>query len=168
MPETVTLAEPQKTNGAVQRFDPFGLLDTLQQEFEAVWRRPFFVGTGPWPVVFPAITSRAAHMPRLDMYEKEGTLIVKAELPGLRKEDVEVEIVEGDLVIKGTHAVEKEVKESHYYRMERAYGTFYRRLPLPFEVTAEQITAMLTDGILEVKIPKPVTTAPPTTKVPVA
>jgi HSP20 family protein len=82
-------------------------------------------------------------------------LIVKAELPGLKKEELEVELEDGDLVIKGERQSEKEVQNSAFYRTERIYGRFYRRVPLDFEVTPEQITATLTDGVLEVILPIP-------------
>jgi HSP20 family protein len=76
--------------------------------------------------------------------------------------------VANHVVIKGQATAEKEVKESAYYRMERTYGNFYRRLPLPFEVKPEQIAATLTDGVLEIQIPKPVAAKPATTTIPVA
>jgi HSP20 family protein len=91
----------------------------------------------------------------LNVFEKEGMLIVTAELPGLRKKEVEVELDDPDLVIRGERQSEKEVQDSAFSRTERIYGRFYRRVPLDFEVTPEQITATLTDGVLEVLIPIP-------------
>ncbi len=91
----------------------------------------------------------------------------KAELPGLTKEDVQVEIDSGYLVIKGESKAETGAKEASYYRLERSFGSFYRRLLLPFDVTPEQIKATLTDGVLEVQIPKPLETKPEVRKVPV-
>jgi len=104
---------------------------------------------------------------RMDVYEQNGALVLKAELPGLNKEDVQVEIYNGNLVIKGESKTAKEATEEAYYRTERTFGSFYRSLVLPWEVTPEQITATLTDGVLEVRIPKPVATAPEAFKVPV-
>jgi HSP20 family protein len=80
--------------------------------------------------------------------------VVKAELPGLKKEDVTVEIDGEDLVIKAEAKTESEVKEEGYYRMERSTGSFYRRMPLPAGTTPEQIEATLKDGVLEVRVPK--------------
>jgi HSP20 family protein len=88
--------------------------------------------------------------------------VVKAELPGAKKEDIEVTLDQGDLVIRGQKKAETEVKEEHYYRMEQSYGSFYRRLALPFETTAEQIKATYAEGILEIRIPKPTTEVQPT------
>jgi HSP20 family protein len=110
---------------------------------------------------------RDAFAPKTDVYEKRDTLVIKAEMPGMKKEDVQVEILDRALVIKGKTAAEKEVKEAAYYRMERASGTYYRRLPLPFEVKPEQVTATLSVGVLEIHIPKPMTIARAATTVPV-
>jgi HSP20 family protein len=93
--------------------------------------------------------------PSSDVYEKDGELVVKAELPGVQKQDIDVSVENGDLVIKGERKGEEEVKEDNYYRMERFSGTFYRRFPLPEGVDAERITADYTDGVLEIHVPKP-------------
>ena len=76
-----------------------------------------------------------AYAPRMDVCEKDDTLVFKAELPGLKKEDVQVEIHDGALMIKGESKAETEVKEEAYYCTERTFGSFYRSPPLPWEVT---------------------------------
>jgi HSP20 family protein len=121
------------------------MLETLQREMERFWRG--------WSPLAP--TTILPFVPRLDVFEKEGMLIVNVELPGLKKEEVEVELDDGDLVIKGERQSEKEVQDSAFYRTERIYGHFYRRVPLDFEVSPEEITATLTDGVLEVTLPLP-------------
>lgn len=68
-------------------------------------------------------------------------------------------------MIRGERHAESEVKEEDYYRAERSYGSFYRRLPLGFEVAADQITASYTDGVLEVQVPKPTPESPKATKI---
>ncbi len=105
--------------------------------------------------------------PRLDVYEQDGYLVVKADVPGAKKEDVRVELDDGDLVIQGETRTENEVKEDQYYRMERRLGRFYRRVPLPFEVKAEDVQATMNDGVLEVRIPKPTEAKSPGTPIPV-
>jgi len=97
----------------------------------------------------------AAGMPRVDVFERNGDLVVKAELPGIKKEDVDLEIESGDLILRAERREEREVKDENWYRMERSYGQLYRRLPLPEGVQTDQIRAALTDGVLEVTIPKP-------------
>jgi HSP20 family protein len=96
-----------------------------------------------------------ANMPRVDVFEREGKLVVKAELPGVNKEDIDLQISDGDLVLRAERREEREVKEENWYRMERSSGSLYRRLPMPEGVQADQIQAALTDGVLEVTIPKP-------------
>jgi HSP20 family protein len=93
--------------------------------------------------------------PSADIYEKGGNLIVKAELPGVSKEDVEVTVDNGDLVIQGERHADDEVDDENYYRMERFSGSFYRRFTLPEGVDEDQITAEFKDGVLEVRVPKP-------------
>ena len=92
-------------------------------------------------------------MPRIDVFEKEGELILKADLPGVPKENIKVTVEEGCLVIAGDRKEEKEVKEDNFYRMEREYGSFYRRMPLDFEVDPNLIKATYKEGVLEVKVP---------------
>jgi HSP20 family protein len=96
-----------------------------------------------------------AEVPRVDVVEKDNTMVVTAELPGVMKDDVHVEVRDGALVIHGETRSEHEDKDHDYVRMERSYGSFYRRIPLDFDVTPDQITATLKDGVLEVRIPEP-------------
>ena len=93
---------------------------------------------------------------------------MKADLPGLKNEDVQVELDDDGLVIRGASKAESEVKEENYYRMERSLGTFYRRLPLPFQVTPDQIQATMRDGVLEVRIPRPAEKKAEAKRIPVA
>ena len=164
MPEQTTTPEA-KTNGAIRRWDPFELFQGFQQEMERFW--PHF----PFPfATMPAATPAkgTSYMPRMDVFEKDNTLVYKAELPGLKREDVQVELDNGYLVIRGESKAEQEVKEDAFYRMERNYGSFYRAVAVPFEITPEQVKATLTDGVLEVQIPKPADTKPQAKTIPVA
>jgi len=160
------LAPEKKTSGTVRRWDPAELFQTFQQEMERFWPRAFAFPFGAMPA--PTAPTGTTYMPRMDVYEKDNALVFKAELPGLKKEDVHVEIDNGYLVIRGETKAEQEVKEDAYYRMERTYGSFYRSVPVPSDVSPEQIKATLEDGVLEVQVPKPVETKPKATKIPVA
>jgi HSP20 family protein len=93
-------------------------------------------------------------MPSLDVYEEEDSVVVKAELPGMKKEDVEVNLAGETLTIKGEKKDEKEVKEDNYYRRERSYGSFLRSVGLPCEVKSDEIKASFKDGVLEIRMPK--------------
>ena len=163
-----SIAPVKKTNGTLRRWEPFHMFGALQADLERFWHPPFSFMKGPLPTFFrPPSTGGMTFAPRMDVYEKDGALVLTAELPGLKKEDVQVEIYNGNLVIKGESKATKEIKEEAYYRTERTFGSFYRSLPLPWEVTPEQIKATLTDGVLEVQIPKPVAATPEAIKVPV-
>lgn len=93
-------------------------------------------------------------MPALDVFEKEDKFVVKAELPGMKEDDIDVSVVGDTLSIKGEKKTETEVKEEDYYRCERSYGTFYRSIPIPSNVDANKIEASFDDGVLEVALPK--------------
>ena len=161
MAETATA--PVKTgNGKVHRPDPFEMFETFQDEMARLWGQTWPFGSWPLPrKAAQTTTGTALWAPRVDVFEKDGDLVVKAELPGAKKEDIEVTLDQGDLVIRGQKKAETEVKEEHYYRMEQSYGSFYRRLALPFETTAEQVKATYAEGILEIRIPKPTAETPP-------
>jgi HSP20 family protein len=105
--------------------------------------------------------------PRVDVFEKNGEVVVKAELPGVKKEDVKVSIQDDDLLIEGERQAEKEVKEQDYYRVERAYGAFYRRLPMPAGVPADKVKVSFTDGVLEIRIPKSAQAEPKAHRIPI-
>jgi HSP20 family protein len=93
--------------------------------------------------------------PAIEVSEREGNYVVHAELPGLKPEDVKVEIGEQGLVIEGERKFNKETNEGGVRRTERQYGRFYRNIPLPDGVNPEQVKANFQDGVLEVQIPVP-------------
>ncbi len=110
---------------------------------------------------FPALWREEAWMPDMDVFDREGKTVMRLDLPGIRREDIEVEVQGDTLVIRGHREEEKEVKEEHYYCAERATGEFSRAITLPEGVLAESIDATYQDGILEVVIPKPAATETP-------
>jgi HSP20 family protein len=148
-----TMQRADTTNGGLRRRDPMDFFTALQQDMERYLQFPF--GFGPVLPVQRDGGRRSTFLPRMDVYEKDNTLIFQAELPGLKKDDVRVEIDDGDLVIRGEARTQDQVKDDAYHRTERTYGSFYRRVPLPGDVKPEQVTAKLADGVLEVTIPKP-------------
>jgi len=91
--------------------------------------------------------------PALEVFEKGNELFVKAELPGLKKEDVTLDITDSELTIKGERKMEKEEKEKGYYRTELSYGSFYRSIPLPEGAKIDLAKATMKDGVLEVRLP---------------
>ena len=89
------------------------------------------------------------------MFERDNRLITKIDLPGMKKEDVKVEVTDGYLAISGERKTETEEKKENVYRREREYGSFHRAVPLPEGVKLEDVNATFSDGVLEVSVPLP-------------
>jgi HSP20 family protein len=136
--------------------DPFALLRQMTSDVERAFNESV------WPTFrFPALgiksgTDTANWLPEIDVFEKDNRLVTKVDLPGLKKEDVKVEVTDGHLAISGERKSEAEEKKEHYYKSERKYGSFYRAVPLPEGVKLEDVKATFADGVLEVSIPLPV------------
>lgn len=129
-----------------ERPNPLVMFDDLRAELEGFFDRP-------WGFKFRP--DKTGWAPKIDVFEKDHFLVVKADLPGMKKEEVFVTLEENDLILKGERKEEKEVKEENFYRAERMYGSFYRRLPLNFTADPAKIEAKFIDGVLEVKVPVP-------------
>ncbi|MBU4010950.1 MAG: Hsp20/alpha crystallin family protein, partial [Proteobacteria bacterium] len=93
--------------------------------------------------------------PAVDIYNDNGSINITAELPGVDKKDVSVDIKDNTITIKGERVIDKETKEENYYRRERKSGSFHRAFTLPYAVSSDTIKAKFKDGILRVEIPKP-------------
>ena len=100
------------------------------------------------------LQNETAWFPAVDVYEDKERLVIKAELPGLKQNEIDVSVEADVLTIKGEKKKETEVKEKNYYHLERAYGSFERRFNLPVNVDASKIKATYKDGILELALPK--------------
>lgn len=134
--------------------DPFSLMREMTSEFDRIFHEP------AWPSLRrPSFRTRtvpdAAWYPEIDVFEKDNQLVTKIDLPGMKKEDVRVEVTDGQLAISGERRREAEEKGKEFYRSEREYGSFYRAVPLPEGVTVEDVKATFADGVLEVSIPVP-------------
>jgi HSP20 family protein len=134
------------------RWEPFedmmSLRDAMDRFFdESLLRRGPF---GMWPLR----SSEGRDLPAIDMYEEDGDVMVKASLPGLKPEDVDITISGGVLHIRGETKEESEEKRGSYYYKERSYGVFERSLDLPVEVKADEAQATFENGVLTLKLPK--------------
>lgn len=98
--------------------------------------------------------------PVMDVYEDDGHVVIKAELPGIDKKDISVDVKGRILTLKGERSAENEVKEDNYYRRERSFGRFERSFTLPDDVDPDKIEAEYKDGVLKLKVPKPETKKP--------
>lgn len=94
--------------------------------------------------------------PRVDIVEDEKEIIIKAELPEIKKEDVNVSVEEGVLTLSGERKFEKEEKNKKYHRIETEYGSFMRSFTLPASVQSDKVSAEFKDGVLKVHLPKDV------------
>jgi HSP20 family protein len=92
--------------------------------------------------------------PAIDMYEEDNEVVVKAELPGMSKDDVQINFADNVLSIRGEKKKEEEDKGKDYYRAERVYGAFVRSVALPAEVIPEKARAVFKNGVLEIRLPK--------------
>jgi HSP20 family protein len=129
------------------RWEPDRRLEAIQSDFDRVFDA--FFGTRP------ANGPGRQWAPAMDLVETDDHLVLKADLPGLDKDDVEIEVSDGVLTISGERKTEHEEREDGYHRVERAYGRFSRSLSLPDGIDAEQVKANFDKGVLEVRIPKP-------------
>ena len=107
--------------------------------------------------LWPRLWAGEEWLPDVDVFEHDGKIVVRADLPGMKREDIQVS-VDGDmLTIKGRREEEKEVKEDDYYSCERSTGEFSRTVRLPEGVGVEAVEAKYEDGVLEVTVPRPAT-----------
>ncbi|GAB4277781.1 MAG: Hsp20/alpha crystallin family protein [Coriobacteriia bacterium] len=134
---------------AIMRWDPFGELLSMQRDFERLFDR---LGFGR-PAV-PAGNGSVAWMPRVDVKTTGDDMVVYAEVPGIDPEDIDLEVTDGLLTIKGERKAETEKEEEGWLIKERSYGSFQRTLSLPEGVDPDSITADYDNGVLEIHIPK--------------
>jgi len=132
---------------AIVRWDPTREVDSLQSEVNRLFDT-FFGGQ-------PTNGRMRRWVPPMDLVETDDHLVLKADLPGLERDDVSIEVKDGVLTVSGERRAEHEARTDGYYRVERAFGGFSRSLTLPEHVDAERIDASFNKGVLEVRIPKP-------------
>jgi HSP20 family protein len=134
---------------AIVRWNPARDLMQMREEMDRLFNQFLRRGDGE-----EATWAQGLWAPPVDIYETDDAFMLKAELPGFSKEDVNIEIHENRLIIRGERKRETEAKEEQYHRLERAYGRFERAFWLPTTVDAEQIQATFKDGVLELRLPK--------------
>ena len=125
-----------------------------------------------WPLAWRSLRSIAAGdsvawAPKIDVFERNNRLVTRVDLPGMKKDDVSVEVADGSLMLRGERTRETEEAKDHLYRSEREYGSFFRTVPLPDGVTLEDVKATFADGVLEVSVPMPPKPDSRTRKVPI-
>ncbi len=135
---------------ALVRWDPMRDLDSLQGEMNRVFDQ-FFGGGGRSG---NGVSSRR-WVPAMDLVESEDHLVLRADLPGMSEEDINIELKDNVLTVSGERRADERHEGEGFYRVERAFGSFARALSLPEGINADQIEANFDRGVLEVRIPKP-------------
>lgn len=133
---------------AIVRFDPFRELSSMQDRINRIFGEAYRRGDDD-------ITMRADWAPAVDIFETDQhEIVIKAEMPGLKKDDIDVSVENSTLTLRGKRERETEVKEEQYHRVERAYGMFSRSFSLPQTVDASKVHAEYKDGVLTLTLPK--------------
>jgi HSP20 family protein len=130
----------------IPRLRMVGLPD-LREEMDRIWEAMTAARLRPFQYL------ARQSFPAIDVFEKDGRLQVRAELPGMTGEDIEIEVVGQALTINGEKKQENEIKEESYHRSERIYGRFSRQVALPPGADPDQSTARFKDGVLEIEVP---------------
>jgi HSP20 family protein len=137
------------------RWDPFQQLVAMRNRLNSTLTDPY---TDPYTP--RTEDSFGAWAPPVDIFERQDHLVIRAEVPGVDMEDMDIRIENGVLTLHGERKQETEVQEQNAYRMERIYGMFTRSFSLPTTVDAAKVTATYKDGVLEVTVPKIETAKP--------
>jgi HSP20 family protein len=140
------MAENEERRITERSFRPLRSLGDLWEEMDRFWES------------FPALPRfrrllEPPAWPAVDVFERNGTLVIKADVPGMTAQDIEVTATADGVRISGERSEEKEVKEKDYYRSERSYGRFVRQVPLPASADTERAEASFKDGVLEIVLP---------------
>jgi HSP20 family protein len=129
----------------------------MHEEMDRAFAEAFSGGAG----------TQATWAPAIDVSEREGNLVVHAELAGVKPEDVQLEVDNDTLVLSGHRERSEEHEEKGVHRRERSFGSFYRAIPLPEGTDTEKARAQFNNGVLEVKIPLPPQRQPQARRIPI-
>jgi len=138
-------------------FGPFSMMRRLSEDIDRMFES-FGMGRGFLPTDFwqgGREAVMAAWSPRIEMSEEDGKVRIYADLPGVKKEDLDVKVTDDAVTIEGERRHERTREERGYYQSERSYGSFYRSIPLPEGVEPESATAEFKDGVLQIEIAAP-------------
>jgi len=126
----------------------------MERLFEDFIEDPFFTGIRRRLPMWRRFRELEAISPAVDMIDKKNEIVVKAEVPGVEKDDISISLTDNTLTIKGETKKEKEEKDEDYYYSEISYGSFARTLTLPEKVQSDKVKANFKNGILEIHLPK--------------
>jgi len=157
--QTTELTETAPTTITPTALTPFGLMSRFASDMERLFdnfegfRFPRLFGTTLFP--FNKEFEHVAWVPEIEVTKTNEKFTVHVDLPGLKKDEVKVEVTDNFLTISGERKAEKEEKREGYYRSERSYGSFHRQIPLPEGAKTDTATAEFKDGVLEIAMQAP-------------
>ncbi len=124
----------------------------IEQWFEEAWKKPFSrLGQSIWPDL--RIAESYEISPNVDIFEEGNEIVMIADLPGIKKDDIKIDLAENILTMSGEKKRKEKLEREDYFRYERTFGSFVRRFELPGDLDVEKIKAHFEDGVLEVRIP---------------
>ncbi len=133
---------------AIVRFDPFRDLASMQDRINRIFGEAYLRNNDD------DVLNRGDWRPPVDIYENDRhEIVLRAELPGLKREDLDIRVENNTLTLRGERKRDAEVKQESYHRVERVYGGFTRSFSLPTTINTEQVTATFTDGVLTITLP---------------
>jgi HSP20 family protein len=147
---------------AIIRWDPFREVAASQNGFNPLFSLFRNVNEADVPL------TAASFVPAVDIYEDKDKLVLKLEVPGIEEKDLDVQVENDTLTVKGERKFEKDEKEENFHRIERSYGSFYRSFTLPTTVEANTVTAKYTAGVLRLELKKKAEAQPKQIKVEIA
>jgi HSP20 family protein len=133
---------------AITRWDPFREVMTLQNRLNSLFP-DYNRGVGENELV-----STASFVPPVDIYEDEHSIVLKLEVPGMKQEDLDIQMENNNLTVRGERKFEKEEKEENFHRIERRYGSFYRAFTVPNTVNPDSVKADYDAGVLQIRLEK--------------
>jgi HSP20 family protein len=133
---------------AIVRFDPFRDLASMQDRINRIFGEAYLRNNDE------DVLNRGDWRPVVDIYENDKhEIVLRAELPGLKREDIDIRVENNTLTLRGERKRDSEVKQESYHRVERSYGAFSRSFSLPNTVNTEKVAAAFTDGVLTITLP---------------
>ena len=155
-PEELTKDKPHQGLSGREQYDhPFGFMHRFSDEMNRLFNDLGFGGTFLIPGGIGREFERiSAWAPQTEVFERGQELVIRADLPGMSKDDINVDLEENRIIIQGERRHESEKNEGGYYQTERSYGSFYRVIPLPDGVDGEKAKADFKNGVLEITMPK--------------
>ena len=141
-----------------RRQEPLNLIRQMTSELDRMFDEPWT--RFRWPSAEVASPDAPIWAPKVDVVTKDNKLVTRVDLPGMKKEDVHVEVEDGFLTLSGERKKETREEKDNFYREEREYGSFCRSVPLPKGVKADDVKATFANGVLEVTVPLPAAEQP--------